>query len=287
MKNYFFNERPKINSNHLHHFYMSICQLVSQNAKKALKEKTAFMLSLPNRLDRVIDRGYEFLFTYYDTSVNQTSTFPPKPRPKEPLLPPFDDFLEVCHLKENGSSHYIIINKFMATFGHIVMTTDYKNANQGEKLNDSDFATLSKVMTDFQGKGLGLYNSGKESGCTQLHKHMQYVPVDENPLLENMIAHDKMPFKYFIEKVNNLSADELSQCYNKMLSDCNHDGSYNFMVFKNYGFLVPRTNARHPSGKVINALGVAGHWTIFERMSNTIIKKHPMTVLEELCVKID
>ncbi|OHS98994.1 hypothetical protein TRFO_34645 [Tritrichomonas foetus] len=264
---------------------MSLKQAVLKSAKLAIDAKTAFMLSLPNRLDRVIDRGYEFLFSYYDTSVNQTSTFPPKPRPKEPLLPPYDDHLEVCHMKD-GASHYIIINKFMAKFGHLVMSTDYENAQQGEPLDKSDFITLSRVMNGFDGKGLGLYNSGTESGCTQLHKHMQYVPTDENPILQNMISHEKMPFKYYIEKMNNLSSDEIAECYKKLMADANYKGSYNFMIFNNHGFLVPRTHARHPSGKVINALGVAGHWTIFERMANTIIKQHPMTVLEELCVKV-
>lgn len=267
---------------------ISFKQSVLNHARKALTAKTAFMLALPNKMDRVIDRGYEFLFSYYDTSVNQTSTFPPKPRPKEPLLPPYDDHLEVCHMTENGGSHYIFVNKFMAKFGHIVMSTDSVEANQTEPLNHSDFVTLSNVMNGFEGKGLGLYNSGIESGCTQLHKHMQYVPMDENPLLESMIAKSKMPFLYYAEKMNSFSVDEIEECYKQLLKNCRkvHQGSYNFLVFNHYGILVPRTHARHPSGKVINALGVAGHWTIFERMANTIIKQHPMTVLEELCLKV-
>ena len=259
---------------------------VFDHAKQALDAKTTFMLSLPNKIDRVKDRGFEFIFTYYDTSVNQTSTFPPKPRPKEPLLPPYDDHLEICHMTDNNSSHYVFVNKFMSTFGHIVMSTDHKGPKQGEPLSLSDIATLSKVMNGFEGKGLGLYNAGTESGCTQLHKHMQYVPTDDNPILESMLAKEKLPFKYYVDKINELTTEEIMENYRKLLADANYKGSYNYMIFKNHGFLIPRTHARHPSGKVINALGVAGHWTIFERMANTIIKQHPMTVLEELCVKI-
>ena len=264
---------------------MSLRELVFKHAHESLIAKTSFMLSLPEPVERVKDRGFEFIFTYYDTSVNQTSTFPPKPRPKEPLLPPYDEHLEVCHMNKNGSSHYVFINKFMSTFGHIVMSTDHSGPKQGENLNDSDIMTLSEVLNGFGGKGLGLYNSGVESGCTQLHKHMQYVPTDDNPLLEPMIAKEKMPFKYYTQKIDKLTPQEIMENYKRLLSDANHRGSYNYMIFKNHGFLIPRTHARHPSGKVINALGVAGHWTIFQRMADTIIKKHPMTVLEELCVK--
>ena len=258
---------------------------VFKHAKKALEAKSAFMLSLPKPIERVKDRGFEFIFSYYDTTVNQTSTFPPKPRPKEPLLPPYDEHLEVCHMTENGSSHYVFVNKFMATFGHIVMSTDRKGPTQGEPLSSSDTSTMASVINGFGGSGLCLYNSGVESGCTQLHKHMQYVPTDDNPILESMLAKENLPFKYYCSKMSDITSEEIMENYRKLMSDANYNGSYNYMIFKKHGFLVPRSHARHPSGKVINALGVAGHWTIFERMANTIIKQHPMTVLEELCVK--
>ena len=261
-----------------------LAQRVLECADRALKGKNAFMLNLVGTTERIFDRGFEFIFHEYDTSHKMTSTFPPKPRPKDPLLPPFEDNLLVEHLTDGAASHYLIINKFMVTRGHVVISSDTRGKKQDERLTYSDIAALSQVVSGFSGNGVGYFNAGPESGSTQVHKHTQYAPLDDNPILEKMIDNAKIPFKYYITPLRSIAPDVIFEGYEKLMRDANWSGSYNFFVYRKHSILVPRTAARHAWGKVVNALGVAGHFTIFSHMDKRI-KQHPMTVVEELCLR--
>jgi ATP adenylyltransferase/5',5'''-P-1,P-4-tetraphosphate phosphorylase II len=61
------------------------------------------------------------------------------------------------------------------------------------------------------------------------------------------------------------------------------DGDYNFVAARGVAALVPRSAAIHPTGVIVNGLGVAGHFMVWEGQ-NEEAHKEPLRILAETCV---
>jgi sulfate adenylyltransferase (ADP) / ATP adenylyltransferase len=115
-----------------------------------------------------------------------------KPPPKSnPFLPPNPDLFVSPVL----DSHYVVLNKFPVIPGHLILATnDFKQ--QTHPLTLSDFEAVLSVLRqwdDAQDGGrieveesvegsdmsglYGFFNSGEQSGASQPHRHIQWIPM--------------------------------------------------------------------------------------------------------------
>ena len=261
---------------------MSLKEAIYKKAEEAILAKTAFLLFLPNKHDVVKDHGVEFNLHYFNAELLRGLSNPPERFAKEPLLPPFDEGLYVCDVAE----HYILINKFMQKRGHIVISSKDVTADQGERLTNSDFLAFEKILCEFGGQGICYYNSGIESGCTQLHKHLQFLPTGKKPLFDAMTANQDLPFIYHATKLKDGTASAIAEVYSELMDRAKHDPShpaYNFIVSDGKAVLVPRRKAQHACGLVINSIGICGNLSLWN-WSDSLARTEPMSIIRDLCI---
>lgn len=262
---------------------MNLKEKILKQAQIALNSKNAYQL-FTSKTDLVVDRGFKFIIHYYDNSL--MNVFANLPRRPNPLLPPFDTDLHVCDLSD-GAHHHIIINKFMQCEGHIVISSIEENKKQGSNLTISDFCAFEQVFTSFNYEGMLYYNSGNNSGCTQPHKHIQYTPFNEFPILDAMAANEKLPILYHVIKIDGqITSENMLTAYESLLEiakkDPKHD-SYNFIVTKGYAYYVPRKSSEYKCGTKLNSIAVSGNIP-FWNWSDPSLKENPLTVLEFICL---
>ena len=174
---------------------MSLKNLILSQSKIAIDKKSAFSLNLTSAPRIVKDFNIGFLFKYYNPDLTEAISKPPQKYKVDPLLPPFDPNLFITQTEAN----YFLVNKFMHMPGHIVISSKDPKDQQGQPATLKDFIDIEKILNSFQ-CGIAYYNSGIESGCTQLHKHLQFAPLTKTPLLDAMAEKRKLPFVYRVEK---------------------------------------------------------------------------------------
>lgn len=265
---------------------MSLKQRILESAHKAILNKNAFNLYELNRSVIREQNGFQFVLDYYDEKLLSSISKPPQKYLKDPLLPPFEPNLHVCDLKDKAN-HHVIVNKFMQCPGHIVLSCIDKNAEQGTKLNSYDFNAFSIIMKAFNNIGVAFYNSGLQSGCSQLHKHMQFAPIHKNPIFHVMKDGGDLPFIYHTTKLISNEASAIEDGYNKLLEKSKKDPpfeDYNFVMSDGHIAIIPRLAARHSCGVVINSLGVCGHIGVWKWSPKEIFDK-PLDVITNLCLQ--
>jgi ATP adenylyltransferase/5',5'''-P-1,P-4-tetraphosphate phosphorylase II len=255
-------------------------------ARESLRLKTSFKLFLEGKEIIIKDKNLDFCFHFYDPKVNSKPQHP-QILEKSPLLPPYQKSVEAAHLK-NGAGHYVMITKYMFKAGHVLLSSDDEKASQLDHLNDLDFNAISQILHSFDNEGIIYYNFGMNSGCTQLHKHFHYVPENFNPLVSAMKQKIDLPFKYFFEQCNQLDPFQLKQSYNRIADSALRKtiDSVNFLVAGNSIFGIPRKIAEHRTGIVINSMGLAGHFFVWEWTSPEVFQ-NPLQILSEVCVPVD
>lgn len=263
---------------------MSLKKRILDQARRAIDTKSAFYLFLP-KTDTVIDHGLLFNFHYYDSSLIHILRSDSQKRKTNPLLPPFDNNVHVCDLTSQRSNHYLLINKYMQCPGHVVISSMNTNSNQDSKLSESDFDAFEIVYKAFNFHGILYYNSGLNSGCSQIHKHIQYSPVENTPLLDAM-SRKKVPFIVnHVVEIGQINSQNMMRSYNELLrmaeDDPVHD-SYNFIISKGKAFYVPRKIPRFRCGTVFNSFSLSGNFMVWE-YSDPLIKKQPLSVLKNVC----
>ena len=259
---------------------MSLRELIYSQAKRALDSKSAFLLHTMAPSKTVWDQNVPFQFKRYNPSLLKSISKPPQKYKVDPLLPPFDENLFVTQTKSNN----ILINKFMHTPGHIVISSKNPNDEQGAEVNSGDFVDIEKILKSFN-KGVAYYNCGVESGCTQLHKHLQFAPLEKTPLLDCMKKKMKLPFIYRIEHFQNgsFNAKNIEKAYKQMIRNLPVK-SYNFIVNQEVACIIPRIAARDRNLIVINSIGLCGVLTTWPNCDPSIMEK-PMRTILDVCVK--
>lgn len=264
---------------------MDLKQRILNQAQIALDSKNAFQLFLPEPI-AVVNNGFKFIIHYYDSTALKILSNAPKR--SNPLLPPFDTDLHVCDLG-NGARHHLIINKFMQCKGHIVLSSMEENEIQGSELDYSDFCAFEQVFQSFDYEGMLYYNSGQQSGCSQPHKHTQYTPVDEFPILDAMLESKKLPFYYHTKKITDqITSEKMMEAYKELIemakNDPPHD-SYNFIISKGNAFYIPRKKAQYKCGTLLNSFSMTGNIPVGE-WSDESLSKDPMSAFEYVCFPI-
>ncbi|KAF3910195.1 hypothetical protein ABW21_db0201618 [Orbilia brochopaga] len=124
--------------------------------------------------------------------AKSTKDEPARPRPN-PFLPPD----AALYLTPIQSTHYVVLNKFPVHAGHFVLATNDLQ-HQNHSLTPSDFSAILSVLRDWSAGGedgadvpddarrqsslYGFFNSGVNSGASQPHRHVQFLPLTSEEL---------------------------------------------------------------------------------------------------------
>lgn len=200
---------------------------------------------------------------------------------------------ELTILSEFGEKNEfkLVLNKFPVVPAHFMLVTN-TFISQNTPLSPSElsaiYALLMGLKSDGEGKNwFAFYNCGPESGASQPHKHVQFMPLPTNyqPFTAKIVetsesfipdqTHEPLqdadiPFAHFVAKLpsekEKLTEEYLAMTFVSLLQrtlsvlkahDANHI-SYNFCATTNYMMLVPRSSAKFDETLGINSCGVLG-----------------------------
>jgi hypothetical protein len=175
---------------------MALLRRTLEHVTACISANNAHLLFLPGKTKRVASESLSVLIHYYNTKYYSQPCPVESHTTNDPLLPPYAKHVEVARLAD-GADHYVFVNIGQVVRGHVVVSSANPKAIQGDDLDISDCHALAQVVTGFDQRGLAYYNAGVESGCSQMHKHMQFAPVLDNPLFDVMRAGERLPWRYF------------------------------------------------------------------------------------------
>jgi hypothetical protein len=97
-----------------------------------------------------------------------------------------------------------------------------------------------------------------------------------------------LPFKYFFEQFKEIDPFQLKQSYNRIADSALRKtvDSVNFLVIGDSIFGIPRKIAEHRSGIVINSMGLAGHFFVWE-WTNPEVFENPLQILTDAYIPVD
>jgi ATP adenylyltransferase len=159
--------------------------------------------------------------------------------PKKKKINPFENpdpalFITDIPPGSPDPTHYLVLNKFPIIPSHFILATKINKA-QTAVLEADDLAVAYECLRAWedekQGKRLyGFFNSGENSGASQAHRHLQFVPVegmrqgddngDWDVLLDKIVDKDaRVPFEVFWECVSpEMAREQLYAIYNRLYS---------------------------------------------------------------------
>ena len=220
--------------------------------------------------------------------------------PKANPFIPWDRRLEVQAVNDN---YTLILNKYPVQLGHLLLISNYWKP-QNSWLSIDDFEAISKVDNDTT--GLWFFNSSKEAGASQPHRHFQLLRRNK---YENICPR----YDWFCSLLNNsedtksdikqsisikprmskldLDANDLFNSYKSMivemdLGNINNDDKplkpYNLLITEKWISLIVRSKDRS-NGFSINALGFAGYFLGTKRSDiDMLIKFGPESILKHV-----
>ncbi|TFY80467.1 hypothetical protein EWM64_g3545 [Hericium alpestre] len=123
----------------------------------------------------------------------------------DPFLPPYNPQLYVGELKdeEEGIEYVILLNKYSVVPNHFLMVTkEYQS--QATPLLPADLVQAYFILLAARKQHQNyfmIYNCGEQSGASQPHKHLQFIPIEdeEGPPIERAAraAHIQAEWKPF------------------------------------------------------------------------------------------
>ncbi|RDB24926.1 Diadenosine 5',5'''-P1,P4-tetraphosphate phosphorylase 2 [Hypsizygus marmoreus] len=289
-----------------------IIALISESFNKARNSGDLFFF--PSTLTRHTDAGIEFEIKLCpalqkkpqlptpdleaDPSAKADLTVPNEKKLVDPFTPPFNPNLHIGDLcDEDGEEYVVLLNKYALVAEHFLLVTK-EFRSQSSPLMPSELVQAYLLLAAARKSGrnfFAFYNCGDNSGASQPHKHVQFIPVDEDgPPVEqlaraaNLEVHDK-PFSLtvlpyanhvyrFPSRLSSYNPDRLeyilSTAFLSLLdlgvSTIRHDPeypagrpSYNVLITLEHMHLIPRRRESYTiqqTGEAlsVNALGFAG-----------------------------
>jgi ATP adenylyltransferase len=164
-----------------------------------------------------------------------------------------------------------VLNKFSLVPLHfLIVTKEFEE--QTSRLNASDLSALVESVELLDSPFLAFYNSGKESGASQPHKHLQVIPMESEglpiePQLKQAIVVDgvgSVPafhFKHGVVHLATWNTKTLLDAYTALtcVLQVTHE-AYNLIVTREHMLMVLRSRERTVDGRfTTNALGYAGY----------------------------
>jgi len=227
---------------------------------------------------------------------------------------PFLPYEQDLFVAAVGDRYICLLNKYNVLDNHLlVITREFED--QESLLSIEDFQALWTCFPTW--KVLAFYNSGKISGASQPHKHIQLVPIDPFVAVgkHNVVAIAdevtagarrtvELPFYRFQHYLFALNrppnadvldwAHETSDRYLAVLDAAGLleyragatriTGAYNLLIGPRWLLLVLRL-CEHFQGITINALGFAGSFFLQNREQLQQVRKHgPLKTLRAVAV---
>jgi len=220
--------------------------------------------------------------------------------PKVNPFIPWDPRLEIKSIKDK---HTLILNKYPVQIGHMLLITNNWKPQNGW-LSEDDFNAIQNVDNDTT--GLWFFNSSKEAGASQPHRHFQLLPRNSNEVvcpryewfcsLLNKKIECKSAISHCISikernKNKDLISNDLFNSYKSMVDDMNLGDMniiskplkpYNLLITSKWIALITRKTDKS-NGFNINALGFAGYF-LGTRVSDidSLIKYGPEKILKNV-----
>ena len=220
-----------------------------------------------------------------------------------PKLNPFIPWDSRLQIQTINNKHTLILNKYPVQLGHILLITNSWKPQNGW-LNEDDFEAIINVDNDTT--GLWFFNSSKEAGASQPHRHFQLLPRHVNEIicpryewfcsLLNDKNDNKSEISHCISirprnKNKDTSTNDLFSLYKSMVSEMNIGEinlinkplkPYNLLITSEWIALITRKTDRS-NGFSINALGFAGYFLGTKRSDvDTLIKFGPEKILKDV-----
>jgi ATP adenylyltransferase len=202
---------------------------------------------------------------------------------RDGLLPGSDINMNGFEICDVGERHFLGFNMFCAFRPHLMILTKDGHKRQFADLEEADVAALwttlvdlGNASTDTNGQKdeeqdwVGIYNCGKDGGCSRLHRHMQLFPMppkEDFRLFPDLDEKDsRVPFKFFIRRfATSPTPAEIFDVYVDLLTlaraalgiqredPCPH----NLVLTKRWMVIVPRRHG-NLEGLGVNAIGMMG-----------------------------
>ena len=220
---------------------------------------------------KIKNRKYKYQLRILDSKTPHLYLeFGPKTNP----FIPWDKPLEVKSLSDK---HVVILNKYPVQIGHMLLITKQWKPQNGW-LDKDDFNEIVNIEKDTS--GLWFFNSSKEAGASQPHRHIQLLRRGENEIIcpreewfssradRNIYSKSKISKSILIHSRKNHSSEDLYEAYkslcNKMnIGNINSDSfpliPYNLLITQNWIAIIRRIKEK-AYGFNINALGFAGYF---------------------------
>ncbi len=220
--------------------------------------------------------------------------------PRNNPFNPWDNRLEVSSI---GNEHVLILNKYPVQKGHMLLITKDWQPQSGW-LSKSDWNAVSLVEKDTQ--GLWFFNSGKKSGASQPHRHIQLLPRSSSEIVcprdywfrqlidngnrHNSILERSTSVKRLKYNVNRRSLS-LYESYLELTDKVGIGNPtknsqplspYNIILTRDWMSIIKRKK-ESSAGFSINALGFAGYLLSTSTSNNNYLDKYgPDKLLEEV-----
>ena len=225
--------------------------------------------------------------------------------PKRNPFIPWDSRLKIESVNDK---HTLILNKYPVQLGHMLLITNSWNPQNGW-LDIEDFEAIVKVDNDTT--GLWFFNSSREAGASQPHRHFQLLPRHFNEricpryewfsTLLNSKKDNKSDISHCIsiksrDENSNVQAIDLYNSYKFMVKDMNLGDidlmnkplkPYNLLITSEWITLITRYTDKS-NGFSINALGFAGYFLATKKSNiDTLIKFGPEKILKDVIEQVD
>ena len=226
--------------------------------------------------------------------------------PKQNPFSPWEPALEISKIND---SHVLILNKYPVELGHMLLITN-KWKPQNGWIGYEDWEAINKV--DFDTNGLWFFNSCKQAGASQPHRHFQLLRRNdkqnvcpryryfENRISGIKIEDDILHENAFVIKRNRkdfkTSYVELIDLYYKLctkgkLGNPYKDEKpllpYNLLITNDWISLITR-KIDFACGFNINALGFAGYFLAKSKTKSKWLKENGSSeLLKEVIYKIN
>ncbi|KAJ5660376.1 hypothetical protein N7507_006827 [Penicillium longicatenatum] len=187
----------------------SLSALVARRFKAA-KESNHLVFS-PTHVSIVMAAGIPYQLRYCPALAKKPSNLKPESGPKGPKPDPFENpspELLLAHFPPENPSHALVLNKFPVIPNHFILATKEWRA-QTDLLEKADleatygclrtwgFENSSSSNSAEKPRLYAFFNSGEDSGASQPHRHLQFLPVEAmrqsgtegwHPLIELLAA---------------------------------------------------------------------------------------------------
>lgn len=194
-------------------------------------------------------------------------------------------------------SHDLLLNKFPVLDRHVLLVTrDFEP--QSAALSSGDFAAVSACLDD--GDGLVFFNSSTVAGASQIHKHLQLVPLPIG------FGPGRTPIEHLLEKVPRgeigrvpalgfahqvhvcgdppswIDREQMQRVFQTLFGTASRSRSehpFNLLLTRRWMMLVPRRRECF-EGISVNALGFVGSLLVRDRSELERVREvGPLTVL--------